>query len=596
MTSSYYSRYNNRGNGGTSFPLSDFRSSGPRVNGDDREEVCEHYVSLSSSTRDKHTFSSSNDCELNFDEIQNVIGLSLTNFEIPHTRYAIDESNNTLYLSEKIGESLYNFFGLKVGTGGYTVGNLAVSLELSQNSVTTFMPASVLQNKYTFSTSSSFGKIAIVSSGDVEYNIHVCKEELDLVSFTKISDGEALVQFIAPFEYIVAPGALLTLKVYNEVDREVQVVQTNAPRTVTLIGDFSSASFDSLDVQLRNDNNNDSTTTTTSISSSKSFMIPYSSYNSVAEVAGFGNVDLQNDKNTTFPTMAVQSPFAMSLSDGYLNPMILVQYPLFVSPGEYVRVSGDDSGMLSGVTFQVGTTHDDTHFNISVDPTLLFQGTDIKVWFGDNQTSSADVTDISVTAVDRNVVTILVRTGDTTTSIEQGDLISFTGFTTKEWTLQTIPVTVVSVVDDSSNTAFVATFTYYNPCSNNEGQNTFVTPVSAETGIPTTYLTPQRFDLSRGRRVMLCRASVDGKDLGSIHIPNDRTIFFGRVQLFSGADLVNFLSSHQAIGHHRFKSIVKRLRSIRFRFYNEDGTDYDFIGVDYTVFLKVLTLDSNTGI
>lgn len=80
-----------------------------------------------------------------------------------------------------------------------------------------------------------------------------------------------------------------------------------------------------------------------------------------------------------------------------------------------------------------------------------------------------------------------------------------------------------------------------------------------------------------------------------MHIPNDRTTFFGRIQLFSGADLVNFVGVDQAIGHHKFTSIVKRLRAIRFRFYNEDGSDYHFVGVDYTAFLEVTTLDSNTG-
>jgi hypothetical protein len=29
---------------------------------------------------------------------------------------------------------------------------------------------------------------------------------------------------------------------------------------------------------------------------------------------------------------------------------------------------------------------------------------------------------------------------------------------------------------------------------------------------------------------------------------------------------------------------------------NEDGAPYDFIGVDYTIFIKLTKLDSNTGI
>ncbi|CAN0544400.1 unnamed protein product, partial [Ectocarpus sp. 8 AP-2014] len=71
---------------------------------------------------------------------------------------------------------------------------------------------------------------------------------------------------------------------------------------------------------------------------------------------------------------------------------------------------------------------------------------------------------------------------------------------------------------------------------------------------------------------------------------------FGRIQLFSGANLVNFLGKDTAVGSHEFNSVMKRINKIRFQFYNEDGTAYDFIGVDYTMFLELVCLDSNKGL
>ncbi|CAM9901930.1 unnamed protein product, partial [Pylaiella littoralis] len=533
------------------------------------DETTDHYISLSSSSRDKTTFTSSDDCEVVFDELSNVSGISLVNFEIPHTRYAIDKTNNTFYLSEKISDGVYNFFGLKTGTGGYTIGNLAVSLELSQYSPIVYNGDSVLRNSYNFLTSPSFGKVSVVSSGDVEYNIHVCKETLIVNQFTKLSDTEATVTFLAPFEYIVASGALLTLKLHNMVDREVQVTGTPAPRTVIIIGDFMAFDDSEVDVE-------------------KSCMVPYSTKSPVAEVAGFGLVDLDISRNTRFEVLGLQSPFASAIDSNIATPMVLVDFPIFVSTDDNVTLSGT-SGLMNGISSRVGTTHDDTHFEIDVDVSAIFEGNSIRVF---SETSGYDVQDMSVVQVAANEVSAAVTT-TTLVDFSASDVVTISGLTSSEWLESEITVVVTAV--ESSTTTFYVAFTYPTDASFEEG-GTFVTPTNSLTQIPTTYLSPNRFDLSRGRRVILCRASIDGKDLGTTHIPGDRTVFFGRIQLFSGADLVNFLNVNQAVGHHKFTSIVKRLRAIRFRFYNEDGSEYKFVGVDYTVFLKVVTHDSNTGL
>lgn len=549
--------------------MSSAMSSG--VNGDVRDETIDHYISISSSARDKSTFTSSDDCEVTFDEMRNVSGISLVNFEIPHTRYAIDTTNNTFYISEKISEGVYNFFGLKAGTGGYTIGNLAVSLELSQNCPIVYNADTVLTNTYNFLTSSSFGKVAVVSSGDVEYNIHVCTETLQVKQFTVESPTEATVTFLAPFEYIVAPGALLTLNLYNMVDREVQVIDTPAPRTVTIIGDFGSFVDSDVDVE-------------------KSYMVPYSANNPVAEVAGFGLVDLETSRDTKFDVLALQSPFGTQVEDNNATPMVLVNFPIFVSTDDNVVLSGA-AGFMGNTNLTVGTTHDDTHFEVNVDVSALFTGNSVRVH---KDTSSFDVQELGVVEVVGNGVMASVTT-TSPVDFTADDVVTFSGLTSPEWLHEEyVPqVNVVSV--DVSTTTFYVTFRYPTKTSFEEG-GTFISPTSSLTGIPTTYLSPNRFDLSRGRRVLLCRASIDGKDLGSTHIPNDRTTFFGRIQLFSGADLVNFLNVNQAVGHHNFTSIVKRLRAIRFRFYNEDGSPYKFIGVEYTLFLKIVAHDSNTGL
>lgn len=557
-----------------------------RVNGDDRDSIVMTYLNVSSGDRDRSKDPSSNDCELSFDDIRNALRIELLNFEIPHTRYAIDQGNNTLYISEKIADGVYNFFGFKASTGGYTISNLAVSLELSTQSPTVYSSGSALTNTYNFLTSGPFGKVAIVSSGDVEYNVHTCLETLQVVTFTKISATEASVKFLAPYEYILAPGALLTLRIFNLVDREVQVIATTDKRIVTIIGDFS----DFVDGD---------------VAPLSSTMVPYSARNPVAEVAGFGIVDLEISNDTRFEVLAMGSPFASDMEDGVLTPMVLVDFPPFVSSDDSVKIY-DTAGFLEDQVFRVGTTHDDTHFEIDVDPDTLWAGSSIEVSV--EGIGSSPVTSIDMVSSDKNTV-ILTITPSGPTGFAVGDAVTFSGFT--ETDLDETSFTVSAM--DASSDAFNVTFAFpttslvkgqsgstvetsIEAMDGFEEGTTYLAPVNPTTRYHTTYIGPNRFDLSRGRRVIICRATIDQQDIGTMFIPKDRTRFFARIQLFSGADLVNFLGPDAAVGKHTFNSVVKRLHSIRFRFYNEDGTNYDFGGVEYTLFLRITSVDSNTGL
>lgn len=66
---------------------------------------------------------------------------------------------------------------------------------------------------------------------------------------------------------IRAPDAVLVLYLYNFLDREVRLTATTGPRTETNVGDFSDE-----------------------VDNSKSLVVPSSSINSAADVAGFGLV------------------------------------------------------------------------------------------------------------------------------------------------------------------------------------------------------------------------------------------------------------------------------------------------------------------
>lgn len=527
---------------------------------DQRGDFTDHYVNISSANRDKEQNPSSDDVTYHLLEgINDAHSIDIENFEIPHTRYAIDSTNNTLYISEEVSPGVFNYFGLRVSTGGYFISHLANSLELSTESAISYTEDTVLENRYTFTSSKSFGKVAVISSGDVPYNIHACKSTLKFVSFTKVSDTEASVKFISPYENILAPGALLTMNIYKFADREVQVLAVTESRTVTVMGDFSE--IEDSDVEVSN-----------------SYLIPYSASNSISEVAGFGISDLEISKHTGFDVIGLGSPFSTEIENNLSTPTVLVNFPPFLSSEDHCIISGTDS-FLDGEIVEIGQTTDDTHFKVSVLIESLWSGSSVTVSSGGN---SWGVSSIDFVSSSKNKVTLNI-TPDTTTTLQIGDTVEFSGFDHQnEWDSLSVVVSSVAVSDDSFNVIFS-----YSTKNLLKDGVTIATPVNPNTGIATTYLGPNRFDLSRGRRVIICRATVDGVDIGTMQIPNDPTTYFGRIQLFSGADLVNFLDKDSAIGHYRFPGRVKKLRTIRLRFVNEDGTAYKFENVDYSFFLKI---------
>ena len=525
---------------------------------DQRGETTDHYVNLSSANRDKAVDPSSNDVTYFLNHgIKDALSVHVEQFEIPHTRYAINPTNNTLYISEFVNGSWF-FFALKAGTGGYTISNLAIAFELSTSSPCAFTEGSVLTNTYSFVSSESIGKVAIISSGDVIYNIHNCRETLQIVRYTKISDTEASVTFIAPYENILTEGALLTLNVFEFADREVQVIDVTASRTVTLLGDFTEL-LDSV------------------VSLTKSYLEPYSAVNSVSDVIGLGLVDLETN-DTKIKILAIGSPFASTIVGEVATLPILTEFAPFLSIDDIAVITGTNS-WFDGQTLTVGSTSDDTHLGLLLDVSQLWSGTGITI---DNGTESIGVDTIALETSAANVVELLVTPtgGATPASFAALDVVTFSGMTYDE--LSNVEITIVSV--DAAD--FIVTFTYdtsvlFVPDS------TFIAPSNETSGLSTTYIAPNRYDLSIGRRVLIVRATMDGVDIGTVSIPGNPTVFFARIQLQSGGDLVNFSNDRAVIGHHRFAGRVKNLRTIRLRFYEENGKQYDFLETEFSLFLRI---------
>ena len=530
------------------------------------------YLNLSSAHRDRTLHPDSADCELSFDDQSNVIGMKILNLEIPHTKYAIDKTSNNLYMSEKWGEEEYHFYSLRTCTGGHSVQNLGASLTLASKCPVMFTGDRDMANTYAFHTSALFGKVGVVSSGDRDYTVHSVTETVTLVSMIN-SDTEATVSYLAPFDQVFMPGALLVFKPHTYADRDVQVVEivstSTSAHTSRLIGDFSDLDSNSLDFSL-------------------SRLVPYSGVNSVSKLMGFGSSDLHGQ--TAFEILSIGSPFSVNDTQGDASVMVTTNFTPFLSSGDFVRLSGIP-GFMDHMVCEVAVVHDETHAEIVVDRSLLWSHESGQLAKASDPDSRWSVVgDINLSSVSNNSVELAVTLDDPPFSPD--DRVVFFGFLSPEF-----EDLVASVVDVNAEQGTVTVqFDYPSTFLFDDGRSS-LSPVNPVTGIPTTCMSPDRFDLSRGRRMVLCRAVVDNQDVGSIHIPSlSSQSFFGRIQLFSGGDLVNFLASDTAVGSHEFNSVLKRLNKIRLQFFNEDGSPYDFVGVDFTMFLQLTCLDSNKGL
>ncbi|CAN0237742.1 unnamed protein product, partial [Phaeothamnion confervicola] len=376
------------------------------------------YLNVSSDDRDKALYATSSDCAIDFDKIDTVSSIRLKHAEIPHTRYAISTENNTLYFSE-FTDSAINFYHVQVSEASYTASELGTTLTLSMlcpYGYNTDIPPS---NTYSFSTAGNFGKMAMISSGDVPYALHLADETVTLNTFTLVNTTEALITFFSSRDYLFARGALLTLKLVPYSDREVLAIDLYGANGIRVMGDFS-------DVD------------TSTIKTSTSTMIPYSSINNISLVMGFSDADMTSGSSST--VLGVQTPWYSDVTN-LSTVMVTTNLPNFVSTGSTVRFSSP--GLMDRQVFTVSKVKDDTHFEVDVDRRLLWANTSGKLAVASNPAHRFPVASISIFDVDKNVISLTIDLSGPNHDLVPNEQVSFIEFSSPE--MSSIVATVLSV-------------------------------------------------------------------------------------------------------------------------------------------------------
>jgi hypothetical protein len=524
-------------------------------------------LNLSSKDRNKSIYANSSDCAISFDDVSSVKSISIHSIELPHSRYTIDTDNNIFYFSELHGTNRY-FYKITTSRGAYSVSDLVTALTLSASSAVCMNGDVACKNTYAASVNTSFGRVAFGSTGTVPFNVHCASTAVQLSSISIVSSTTANIVFFYSSAKVFAQGALLTLNLNSYANRTVQVTSVTADYTVQVTGDFTGINVNNLG--------------TITLST----MTPFSGANGMADVLGFGETDLSEGSQT--PIISVQSPFASGTTDS-VGCVVTTDLPSFVAKLGYVKLSGI-SGFLNDQTLQVSKVYDDTHFVVAITKSILLSATSGgAVQLVSDTSVLRIISSATISNVDYNLVTVSIVT-TTNSSFQVGNVVSFTGMDSSEW--DSIELTVTSI---TNSVTFVATFTY--PMSKLFTENdSKVTMISNTTSNPTLYISPSRFDFSKDKRTILVEVKHNNADLGNIIVSGlSGKRFFGRLQMFSGLDSINFLDSKAAAATHVFPSTVNKLSSLRFTFYNMDGTEYDFSKTDWSVLLQVTVAGANVS-
>lgn len=203
--------------------------------------------------------------------------------------------------------------------------------------------------------------------------------------------------------------------------------------------------------------------------------------------------------NAAAPRPQISWCFANAVGDGNATRAVLVDLPPFVFADDHVIGTGTE-GFIEGEILRVGTAQDDARFELEVEVA--------ESWSTDStlqvnySSGSVTITGSSVRSILNNVVVLEMASGSTFNG-SQGEAVAIS--VTKYPELSNTAITVTSI--DVSGTSFTTQFKYSSVYSFTGAM--FVIPANSETGIPTTSLSPNRFYLSRGRRLVLCGATLD---------------------------------------------------------------------------------------
>lgn len=587
-------------------------------------------VTLNTADRNQRQFPDAANCVLTLpDTFQTVSGLTLTSVEIPVTEFNVN--NPKLFFSE-YHETEWVPFSAALSTGNYSVSDFIDGLSSSLTSATALTPEfAAVQNSYSTSYSQNWGRVVIASDGTVPFTLQFRSDPV-VVTAAKISaTGQYLTvtlndQQSGPFSLgagvVFTPGLSIPAvqcvvsgvdKAGGTVDLRIVPVVLNLastpsnaevgvpatgnvliPTTKTLLSVFGT----------------DTAGQTVDVSAS-AILTPFASTadgtDNLGDLFGFGVLkDANTDDFGITKIAALQTPFGKE--DGSVT--ITTNLPHYCQRGTIIKIAGTGT-LLDGLQ-QVSLNIDETHLQIVPNIQHYLDALPQLIIYIDGPNAEPTTFDIVVSAKLSTAVggtaKLILKLKDKSANYNvfnfanaqvrfavdntfyHGDFLSEYGYATAQIgtvtqsPTATYPDTMELYLNYPTQVLSVAN------ASLKRVANSFLTAFDpmAEYSV-CSIQSPNRYDFSRKSRYLFLALALDGNSVGNFMtsaMPGKR--LFSKISLYSGRDVVNFISKSSVEGQYTLPSSLSTVRTVTLQIYDAAGQLYRFQGINYSITLEIL--------
>ena len=527
------------------------------------------YIHLSSVNRDHELYEDPSFCRLELgDELKQVSEIELIHFEIANPRNTIENGINHefVYSEYDADNDRYNTYLCKLPDGTYPLSTLLNVLQGAMNCPTRISHLHNPYNTYNCQADGVGGRIRIESFTTLpentqrQFQLHFGTGRYLNIENVDIANDQVIFQAgETPYEEW-RPGHMLTFAPRRSKQLEVQVYSWIDSRTLQLrVGDLSVPLAGKTFAEIQ----------PVTIESK------YHTSPALTRLLGFEEVDLQGGSTVQVLAMSNPTAYQRDGSDREVTLVIETRYDIGPVQNKKYRISGSGTFLDSIDTLTVHHTQNSANF-------IAFIVDLLELWkdglTASDGTASEDAISIVYDGTDANGIMTLKLTFNPGHSLDVGtNSLFLTGFV--GYTGAPIEAAVAAWVGDEVSLYVAFPFTPTLATTQIQHINSLGTPIQ--------YVSPKNFDLTASRRICLVALTAGDISVGHIHAAASKEKYFARIQLDSGPLQVQFAAGKNILGYYLEPNPIQSVTRITLRFVTEDGHPFPFIGVDWSLCLRM---------
>lgn len=546
--------------------------------------------------------------------VRGVKSIKIKNMEMAHTRDLITPGNNTLYFSEYDSTTgLYSSFQATIPISSYVAGELAETLQSAMWSATLLKGNKSVQNRYTCTIDAAEGGIR--SLGQQAFSLHLFRSELEASHVEKVSNTSIIVTLrISQYPNPYQPGAMVKIQYHKEgsattfAEQQCQVQSLPAAYKIQLLG-----TFDDLEAPAAAD---------FSLADADTCIInPLSAGTTLGQFFGFGDIDLQNGRET--PIIGMEHPFhsksknhititganlaimdsladfpgvtsAQVTFDKYVDVLFQLDDEHMFKVGDRIYISAEDY-WFHGSYGVVSTLSHSTAARIYIPLygfTLMSGATGNISGATSGQTAVFTNMNLSTFAAGTVTLEATLNGGEDGTLFSVGEVITVTGMNASEYTNGTMAMVLTAKA--SGLLTFTSFVTAGNPTTvvkkwkaRYVGQHNLLGQNNNSTGM--LYRSKLSVDYTVNRRMIFIKAYLDEtkqKAIGNITMSTSTEVYWARGQLYGGPAQLQWFNEDRMVSDYNFPDKLSEMTGIYLVFHDEKQRAYNFKGVEWTLLLE----------